>query len=177
MINVELRNLLASRLADYLGRPVVLSEQVQPEPDYPFMAYTPTAPYINKGGMGNYINRLVEGTADDTAYLLNTRTEQAEAIFSFVACSLNRYENDVYIFGDDEAQAMAEKAVGWFLHVGYFELSLQGVVVLEVMNVGNRTVLEIDEAARRYGFDVRVRYARTDTRRDEIATDYRIKKE
>lgn len=42
----ELRNRLISSLWDYIGCPVILSNQVQPEAEPPFCIYTVTAPYI-----------------------------------------------------------------------------------------------------------------------------------
>ena len=50
----ELRNRLISSLWDYIGCPVILSNQVQPEAEPPFCIYTVTAPYIPDGGMGDY---------------------------------------------------------------------------------------------------------------------------
>ena len=73
-----------------------------------------------------------------------------------------------YIYGDDEAEEIVEKAVGYLLHVGYNDLSNLGIVVCEVMNVGNRSTLIIDEEARRYGFDVRIRYTKADERTDAV---------
>ena len=46
----ELRNRLISSLWDYIGCPVILSNQVQPEAEPPFCIYTVTAPYIPDGG-------------------------------------------------------------------------------------------------------------------------------
>ena len=42
----ELRNRLISSLWDYIGCPVILSNQVQPEAEPPFCIYTVTVPYI-----------------------------------------------------------------------------------------------------------------------------------
>lgn len=58
----ELRNRLISSLWDYIGCPVILSNQVQPEAEPPFCIYTVTAPYIPDGGMGDYeIADVAEG--------------------------------------------------------------------------------------------------------------------
>ena len=50
---------------------------------------------------------------------------------------------------------------------GYNDLSNKGIVVVGVENVGDRSAVEIDQTIRRYGFDVRVRYTRTDERMDD----------
>ena len=63
----ELRNRLISSLWDYIGCPVILSNQVQPEAAPPFCVYTVTAPYIPDGGMGDYeIADVAEGVFQST---------------------------------------------------------------------------------------------------------------
>ena len=44
------------------------------------------------------------------------------------------------------------------------EIAASGFVVVDVLNAANRSALVLDEMARRYGFDVRLRYRRTDSR-------------
>ena len=68
------------------------------------------------------------------------------------------------VLGEDEALELAETALGWFLHVGYDRLSGLGVTVVDASNVQERSFLQVDEEARRYGFDVSIRYVRTDIR-------------
>ena len=75
------------------------------------------------------------------------------------------------------AESVTEKAIGYLLQGGYNDLSNKGIVVAEVTNVGNRTTLIIDEAARRYGFDLRVRYTKDDQRRDDILQSVVTKEE
>ena len=80
----ELRNRLISSLWDYIGCPVILSNQVQPEAEPPFCIYTVTAPYIPDGGMGDYeITDVAEGVKI-------SRMEMPSATFSFTFCSQNR---------------------------------------------------------------------------------------
>ena len=84
----ELRNRLISSLWDYLGCPVILSNQVQPEAEPPFCIYTVTAPYIPDGGMGDYeISDVAEGVKI-------SRMEMPSATFSFTFCSQNRTAED-----------------------------------------------------------------------------------
>lgn len=45
MTFLEVRNTLVSSLAAALGLPVLLSDQVQPEAEVPFIVYSVTAPY------------------------------------------------------------------------------------------------------------------------------------
>lgn len=167
---LDVRNTVVKLLAKYLDRPVVLSDQVQPvEEAYPFGYYNVLTPYTPTGEQGDY----AQIPNDDGVTVETTRREQPYATFSFTFCSVNRWTTDdngdeiePYIYGEDEAQRLAERAQGFFLHVAYNELSDLGIVVVEVTNTTNRTTLVVDEAARRYGFDVRVRYSRVESRTD-----------
>ena len=59
---------------------------------------------------------------------------------------------------------LADRAQGFFLFAGRQLLADAGIVVVSVENTQPRSALDIDEVARRYGFDILVRYERTDTR-------------
>lgn len=162
---VDARNQLIAALAGAVGCPVVLADQVQPEQDPPRIEYSVISPYNASGSLGDYGHRE-HGDNE----LIETRAEQPDAVFSFTACSVNRTvkvkgsRRSEYVFGDDEAQRVAESAQGWLLHGGYDIINRIGFVVVEILDVGSRTTLEVDEAARRYGFDARLRYTRTDER-------------
>ncbi|MCI8442566.1 MAG: hypothetical protein HFG27_08555 [Provencibacterium sp.] len=156
MTFVTLRNLVARGLSRALGVPVTLSNQTEPEPDYPYIIYTPTSPYVPNGEMGDHV---LQGEGEG---LTDIRREQPTATISFTVCSMNREAESGYIHGDDEAQELADRAIGWFLHGGRAELSRGGVVVVDVLNAGDRSFIEIDEAVRQYGFDVVLRYCRAD---------------
>ena len=71
----ELRNRLISSLWDYIGCPVILSNQVQPEAEPPFCIYTVTAPYIPDGGMGDYeIADVAEGVKISRMEMLHSHS-------------------------------------------------------------------------------------------------------
>ncbi|MCI8661395.1 MAG: hypothetical protein HFG54_14325 [Lachnospiraceae bacterium] len=150
----DVRNQIVSGLSEYLEIPVCLSNQVSPEMEYPFVIYSSTSPYIPDAGLGEYDWSGSEGKT------VETRREQPACAMSFTACSINRED----ILGDDEALELAEKAQGWFLHTGYDFISRKGITVVDVANVQERSFLQVDEEARRYGFDVMIRYARSDVR-------------
>ena len=170
----ELRNAIIRNLWVYLGCPVILDGQVQPEPEPPFGIYSVTTPYSSTGEMGNY---SVAGLGDGTA--AETRTELPSATFSFTFCSWNHEGPDGEpVSGEDEAEDLAEKAAAYFLHTGYDDFLKLGVAVVDIGQVQPRTTLVIDEAVRRYGFDVRIRYTRQDTRRiSTVETVQIVKKE
>ena len=68
------------------------------------------------------------------------------------------------ISGADEAEELADKAVGYFKQVGYDDFARLGICIVDVGVVQDRSTLMVDEESRRKGFDVRIRYTRTDTR-------------
>lgn len=155
----EVRDALVLGLHRHTGRMVVLSDQTLPEAEMPYILYNPIQPYMPRGGVN--IHAEPQGDA-----VITSRIENAEGTYSFTACSRNRDTPDGYVFGLDEAQALADAMHAWFVHIGYTELMTQGIAVIEVMNVQVRSQLEVDELDRRVGFDVRVRYPLTMTRKD-----------
>ena len=85
MTQKALRNLLTRELYAYLGGPkVVLSDQVMPEAEYPYLYYQSVQQHIP----GPY-NQYDEGQAGADAFT-QRRSEEAQASFSFTACSLDR---------------------------------------------------------------------------------------
>lgn len=172
MTFVEMRNAMVEKLWDYLGCPVVLADQVQPEATFPFVIYSVTAPYIPGNTMGDY--RTLPDGEDSTV----VRRVMPTATFSFTCCSMNRMgEGGTFVSGADEAYELADEAMGWFLHTGYMDVSALGITVVEVGQVQDRTTLVIDEAARRFGFDVQIRYTREDTLNVPSIKKVTIKKE
>ena len=160
MTIITLRNAVVKLLWQYLGVPVILSDQVQPEAEPPFGIYTVTTPYASTGELGEYSKEDAEDGG-----LLEHRREMPSATFSFTFCSENRTgEDGEEISGADEAEDLAEKAAGYFLHTRYDAFLKLGITIVDVGQVGDRTTLGVEEAARRKGFDVRIRYTRTDTR-------------
>ena len=97
--------------------------------------------------------------------LLEDRMEMPSATLSFTFCSENRTgEDGEEISGADEAEELADKAVGFFKQIGYDDFARLGICIVEVGPVQDRSTLMVDEESRRKGFDVRIRYTRTDTR-------------
>ncbi|MBP3536429.1 MAG: hypothetical protein J6J93_02695 [Muribaculaceae bacterium] len=92
------------------------------------------------------------------------RSEPVMASLSFTFCSQNRETEDGgYVMGEDEALSLAEKAFGFFLlnaHCIYTEFG--DIVINSVGAVANRTGFLVEDSVRRYGFDIRFAYVRTD---------------
>ena len=155
---IEKRNALILALSKFVGCPVLMASQVEPEMEPPFIVYSITS----DNGLGNY--SLEDGSTEGTA--VEVREEQPTTTMSFTACSINRIEEkdgeQVSILGADEALELATLAQGFFLHGGRYATQKAGFVVVDVTNATSRDALELDEMGRRFGFDVRLRYTRTD---------------
>lgn len=106
---------------------------------------------------------------------MEVREEQPTTTMSFTACSINRVEEkdgeQVSILGADEALELATLAQGFFLHGGRYAIQKAGFVVVDVTNATSRDALELDEMGRRFGFDVRLRYTRTDLAEVDTVTN------
>lgn len=160
MTQLELRNIIIKALYSFLDGPkVVLSDQTMPEAEYPYIYYQSIQQHMS--GPANII-----GLPDDAAGgITKYRYEQAQASFSFTACSINRVgAGGEAISGDDEAMGLADRAQGFFLFTGRQLLADMGVVVVSVENTQSRSAFGIEETDRRYGFDVLFRYERQDAR-------------
>ena len=165
MTITELRNTLVADLSAAIGVPVLLANQVQPETKFPLVVYSITSPYTNDGEEGNYSWE----NAGETQ-VRHRRREQPIASFSFTASAIDRWadaDHTVWSYGDDEASNLVDKMIAYLQEGGYNDLSNKGIVVVSVENVGDRSTVEIDQTIRRYGFDVRIRYTRTDERMDD----------
>ena len=70
--------------------------------------------------------------------------------------------------GGDEALALAEQAYGFFLlNAHNIPTEFGDVVINDVGTVANRTGFLVEDSVRRYGFDVKFAYIRTDEMRTE----------
>ena len=104
---VEARNRLVYELEQHIGCPVVLSEQIADRPEYPYCYYSVLSSRISDHAFGL---REIKIEDDITAQ----RSEPVKASMSFTFCGMNRETEDGYIFGEDEALGLAEKANGFF---------------------------------------------------------------
>ncbi|MCX4256502.1 MAG: hypothetical protein OSJ54_06200 [Oscillospiraceae bacterium] len=157
MTFLQARNFIVSALEKHIGCPVILSEQIATRPDFPYCYYSVLTPRVSNHAFGL---QEVQETADG---LLLIRSEPVTATMSFTFCGKNRDTAEGYIFGEDEAVALAEKAHGFFLldaHCLYTDVG--EIVIKSVGSVANRTGFDIEEYIRRYGFDVKFAYIRTD---------------
>ena len=158
MTFAQARNAIVSGLEAHIGCPVDLSEQIAAMPEYPYCYYSVLAPRIPEYSFG--LQEIVD--APDGPLLV--RSEQVSATMSFTFCSTNRETEDGYVFGEDEALELAEKANGFFLLNAHNIQTEQGeVVIVNVGSVASRSSFFVEDTIRRYGFDIRFSYVRTDT--------------
>lgn len=157
MTFVEARDAIAYGLERHLGCPVVLSDQIADKPAFPYCRYSVLASRISDHAFG-----LREVQERPDGYTLK-RSELVMASMSFTFCSENREIEDGFIFGEDEALELAEKAHGYFLLDAHNIPTGTGEVVINnVGSVANRSEFLVEDTIRRYGFDVRFSYVRTD---------------
>lgn len=158
MTITQVRNPVVELLAAHIGCPVVLSDQTSDVPGYPYCYYSILAPRMTTHAFGLKIIK------DGPGGPVMTRSEPVNASMSFTFCSQNRRTEDgKYIFGEDEALEIVEKAHGFFLLNGHNIPTEYGdIVVREVGKVASRTGFLVEDTVRRYGFDVKLGYVRTD---------------
>lgn len=150
MTFAQARNAIVSGLEAHIGCPVNLSEQIADMPEYPYCYYSVLAPRIPEYSFG--LREIIE-TPDGP---LLVRSEQVSATMSFTFCSTNRETEDGYIFGEDEALELAEKANGFFLLNAHNIQTEQGeVVIVNVGSVASRSSFFVGG----HDTQVRVRYS------------------
>lgn len=157
MTFVQARNVIVAGLEAHIGCPVVLSDQIADQPDYPYSYYSVLTPRASDHAFGLMnVRETPEGP-------ILTRTERVAATMSFTFCSMNRETEDGYIYGEDEALELAEKANGFFLLNAHCINTDEGdVVISNVGSVVPRNGFLVEDTVRRYGFDIKFHYMRTD---------------
>ncbi|MCI8537874.1 MAG: hypothetical protein HFF18_04325 [Oscillospiraceae bacterium] len=159
MTFVQARDAIVSGLEKHIGCPVVLSDQIADRPEFPYCYYSVLTPRTSNHTFG--LHEVVEGEEQGCRHI---RSEPVEATMSFTFCGQNRETEDgSYIYGEDEALGLAEKGHGFFLLNGHCILAgSEDVVIRNVGSVANRSGFVVEDTVRRYGFDVRFAYIRTD---------------
>lgn len=132
MIDIEkMVNTVPKGLKEYLGIPVILSDQTAPAPAYPYATYKATTiAGANNGTWQQHkdgIDRLMVRSIWSLSFLSK---EWSESI---------RY---------------ATKAREWFQHTGRAWLAQNGIVVQSITDITNRDNIITVEYERKNGFDV-----------------------
>lgn len=158
MTIAQARDAIWMRLKEHIGCPIVLADDIEEMPEVPYGYYSILAPRITGHTFGLIeIKKTPEG-------FIRQRSEPVSATMSFTFCSKSRdTPNGGYIFGEDEALELAEKAHGFFLLNGHNIVTEYGDIVIQNIGVvANRSGFFVTDTMRRYGFDIRFRYVRTD---------------
>lgn len=157
MTIVQAREAIWERLKEHAGCPVILVEETQEIPDFPYCYYSVLAPRITDHAFG--LTELVETPEG----FIRRRSEPVSATMSFTFCSKSREVPGGYIYGEDEALELAEKAHGFFLLNGHNIVTKYGDIVIQnIGGVTNRSGFLVTDTIRRCGFDIRFGYVRTD---------------
>ena len=158
------RNGIIKGLYDHTGTIVVPSDTTDRRPDYPYITYKITST-ANNANTFSLVDEAIPSASPDFEFdILTTRIEQP-----YFTLSINTY-SDCEI----TAYELAETARDWFaFHGDLFFVDLN-IVVVKVGNVSDRAQQIVDDYERRYGFDVRIRAARTTSKRVETIEDFNI---
>lgn len=167
MTFVQARNAIVSTLEKHIGCPVSLSDDIADEPEYPYCYYSVLTPRASEHSFG--LNEVIE-TENEKQRI---RSERVAATLSFTFCSMNRETESGFIFGEDEALDLSEKAQGFFLLNAHNMPTEYGDIVID--NIGAtqpRSSFLVEDVVRRYGFDIKFYYIRTDEMTTKVIERY-----
>lgn len=171
MTIVQARNAIWERLKAHVGCPTVLADDIEEMLEVPYCYYSILVPRSTNHSFGL---TEVKETPDG---FIRQRSEPVSATMSFTFCSKNRdAPGGEYIYGEDEALELAEKAHGFFLLNGHNIVTEHGDIVIQnIGGVASRSSFFVTDTIRRYGFDIRFGYVRTDEMPTTTILDVRIK--
>ena len=131
MVDIEsLREVVVTGLKEYLGCPVIKSNQNAPAPDYPYCSYTiTTVASENNGTYGEYEDG-VSRKGVNTVWSITVQSDD-----------------------NSESVTLANKAREWLDYVGTVYLNDNGVIVQAVTSITNRDNILTSEYEYRNGFD------------------------
>lgn len=139
MINT-IKNMIAKAYQDTELR-IIQANTTAPKPSLPYAVYNITAPYVKDRGQPN----MTPQERDGELYL--TYEEQYLTTISF----------NVYADKNETTIDNAIKLRQWFLFVGQEYLQENGIAVVNVGNIENRTTFLVDSYEYKHGFDVQLR--------------------
>lgn len=142
MSSLDMRNKLIEKLYNHMLIPVIPSDEDADVPSGPYVVYSITSDYLKNGQDVIFHSTDIEGVTTQVYENL------VESSFSFTVHSEQR----------DDAQVRCEELISFFDRTGRALLSDEGITVVSVGNVENRSIFLVDHYERRFGADVRVRY-------------------
>ena len=153
----EIRNPIVKNLNEYMGIPVIQSEETGEQPPYPFVTFSVNSPYLSLGQNGK--EEIVENDISITREI-----EHFEQVYSFT------------VIGEDEdiVQDNMMKAIQFFKVFGVQKLKDENIVIVEVYNAQKRDNFLTIDYERRAGFDVRIRVAHSMDIENEVIEEITI---
>lgn len=143
MIDI-IKNMIAKAYQD-TGLRIIQANTTAPKPPLPYAVYNITSPHIKDRGQPN----MTPQERDGELYL--TYEEQYLTTISF----------NVYADKNESTIELAMKLRQWFLFVGQEHLQDNGIAVVNVGNIENRTTFLVDSYEYKHGFDVQLRMTQT----------------
>ncbi|MCL2188430.1 MAG: hypothetical protein FWC16_00775 [Defluviitaleaceae bacterium] len=157
------KNDIVKGLNAHMGIPVVPTDTAGRKPNYPYLSYKIITPQENT--RHSLVDVPIPSTNPNfTEDVMVVRKEQQH-----FTLSVNAYSMD-----EDESRDKAIDAADWFRHVGYHYLAGKNIIPINVGNITDRTTQIVDDYERRYGFDVRIRAARSVAKRIEGVESYTL---
>lgn len=153
----EIRNPIISNLNEYMGIPVIQSEDNGEQPAYPFMTFSLNSPYLP---LGHNSKEEIE----ENGKTIIRETEHFEQVYSFT------------VVGEDEdiVQDNLIKAIQFFKVFGVQILKDNEIAIVEVYNAQKRDTLLTIDYERRAGFDVKIRVAHNLDFESEVIENIKI---
>jgi hypothetical protein len=143
MIDI-IKNIIAKAYQD-TGLRIIQANTTAPKPPLPYAVYNITAPYVKDRGQPNVTAR------DEGEELYLQYEEQYLVTISF----------NIYADKNESTIDWAMKLRQWFLFWGQDFLQENGIAVVNVGNIENRTTFLVDSYEYKHGFDVQLRMTQT----------------
>lgn len=161
----NLRDLLVKGIYEDTGLIVVPTDNPNKKPKYPYFSYKFITLRKNVGESGVYKDDFVESLDKRFKYdVRTTATFQPKTIISF-----NCYSDDLI-----ETQENILRAWEWFKLKGRRILANNNIVVVDVGNIQDRSIVLVDNYEYRQGFDVGFRVLHEFSDRFENIDSYKI---
>ncbi|QXJ39587.1 hypothetical protein BV455_02953 [Parageobacillus caldoxylosilyticus] len=139
-----IKNMIAKAYQD-TGLRIIQANTTAPTPPLPYAVYNITSPYIKEAGQPN----------------IATREEGEELYLQYEEQYLTTISFNVYADKNESTIDWAMKLHQWFLFFGQDFLQENGIAVVNVGNIENRTTFLVDSYEYKHGFDVQLRMAQT----------------
>jgi hypothetical protein len=150
MIDI-IKSMIAKAYQD-TGLRIIQANTTAPKPPLPYAVYNITSPYVKDRGQPN----------------MTTQERDGELYLNYEEQYLTTISFNVYADKNETTIDNAMKLRQWFLFVGQQYLQDNGIAVVNVGNIENRTTFLVDSYEYKHGFDVQLRM----TQIAEVKTDW-----